>query len=252
MVSIKRQNPFATTGFFTNTEACGDYVQKAINFIQEHEPKEGYFVGFSGGKDSIITLELVKMAGVRYQVYFNCTTIDPPEIYKFIRQFYPDVIWKYPKMSFWQGIKKNGIPFRTARWCCRVLKKDSTKDVLLKHRIMGIRAEEGYRRARRPIIDAFDKNIIVYKPIFSWLEWQVWEFIEKNNLPYPSLYDEGFDRVGCIICPFMSKGKKKQAMERWPNPYKIFEKVVKEWYPTAKKYKNFQTAEELLKFWYDY
>ena len=28
---------------------------EAIAFLRAHEPEEGYFVGFSGGKDSIVT-----------------------------------------------------------------------------------------------------------------------------------------------------------------------------------------------------
>jgi 3'-phosphoadenosine 5'-phosphosulfate sulfotransferase (PAPS reductase)/FAD synthetase len=28
-------------------------------------------------------------------------------------------------------------------------------------------------------------------------------FIQKNKLPYPCFYDEGFPRIGCVICPFI-------------------------------------------------
>lgn len=43
-------------------------IDEAVRFIQSHEPPEGYFVAFSGGKDSIVTLELTRMAGVSHQV----------------------------------------------------------------------------------------------------------------------------------------------------------------------------------------
>ena len=43
----------------------GDYIAESIDFLREHEPPEGYFVGFSGGKDSITALELCRMAGVK-------------------------------------------------------------------------------------------------------------------------------------------------------------------------------------------
>lgn len=42
----------------------GDYIREAVDFLRTHEPPEGYFAGFSGGKDSITTLELCRMAGV--------------------------------------------------------------------------------------------------------------------------------------------------------------------------------------------
>lgn len=60
-----------------------DYEREACEFLREHEPPEGYYVGFSGGKDSIVTLALCKMAGVKHTAYYSCTRIDPPEVVRF-------------------------------------------------------------------------------------------------------------------------------------------------------------------------
>ena len=212
-------------------------VAEAIAYLQKHEPPEGYYVGFSGGKDSICTKKICDMAGVKYQAFYSCTRIDPPEVVQFIKKYHPDVEVLLPKMTFWAGIKKKAPPLRMVRWCCDVLKKDPGKDHPLKNRVMGIRAEESARRAARPRQDYFKKyKQTIYKPIFGWNEYHVWDFIEKNNLPYPALYDQGFHRLGCVICPFMmgsSPGKKaamEESMRRWPGMWKAFENSCREWF----------------------
>lgn len=38
---------------------------------------EGYYLCFSGGKDSQVIYELAKQAKVKFQAYYNVTTVDP-------------------------------------------------------------------------------------------------------------------------------------------------------------------------------
>jgi phosphoadenosine phosphosulfate reductase len=54
--------------------------ERAIANIQKYEPIEGYYLAFSGGKDSQVIYDLVKKAGVKYDVHFHFTTVDPPEL----------------------------------------------------------------------------------------------------------------------------------------------------------------------------
>ena len=131
----------------------------------------------------------------------------------------------------------------------------------LTHRVMGMRAEESSKRAGRPKIDYFKSySQFVYKPIFSWLEWHVWDFITAYGLPYPSLYDEGFDRIGCVVCPFLCHKNQRginQHRARWPKQYKTFEHAVTRWWhkkradPVCKpeEYKD-ETPEQYIAAWY--
>lgn len=213
-----------------------DYVTESIVFLKEHEPPEGYFVGFSGGKDSITTLALCRMAGVRHQAFYSCTRIDPPEVMRFIKKEYPEVQWIFPKKSFYQYIQQKAPPMRHMRWCCDYLKKLPTNKIPLKHRVMGIRAEESFLRSQRPRIGKYNGCRLHYKPIFRWPEWAVWAFIEAEKLPYPSLYDEGFSRIGCVVCPFIfgaGEAAQKRILlhrSRWPALWKAFEHAVKRWF----------------------
>ena len=64
-----------------------DKVADAIALLKKYEPAEGYYVCFSGGKDSVVILDLVKRAGVKFEAWHNIITIEPPELMKFIFKF---------------------------------------------------------------------------------------------------------------------------------------------------------------------
>ena len=104
-----------------------DKVKIAITRLRLHEPKDdGYYVAFSGGKDSCVVLDLCKRAGVKFDAHYNLTTVDPPELVRFIKKYHPD-IWETrtkPEKSMWDLIVQKGIPpTRIMRYCCTVLKE---------------------------------------------------------------------------------------------------------------------------------
>lgn len=211
--------------------------REAVEFLREHEPPEGYQLCFSGGKDSIVMRHLADMAGVKYTALFNCTTIDPPEVYRFIRREYPDTVWHFPKQNFFKLILTNGPPWSRARWCCRAL-KESGDIPGLTHLLIGIRAEESVRRANRPRVEVSTKKrgCTFYAPIHQWKDWQIWEHIERYGLAYPSLYDEGYSRIGCKLCPLsfnpspQAQMRLQEKRKRYPVFVKKFESALKIWF----------------------
>ena len=70
-------------------------------------------------------------------------------------------------------------------------------------------------------------------PIIDWDDAEVWEFIKEYNVPYCSLYDEGFKRLGCIGCPMGSVQQREHEFERWPkykNLYLMaFQQMIDKW-----------------------
>jgi len=142
-------------------------VEEILTFIKAHEPPEGYFVAFSGGKDSLVTLELTRMAGVKHQAFYTCSSLEPPEVARFIREHYPEVTFLYSETSFWKLIRRKFPPLRTKRWCCDFLRKYPARKIPLKHRLMGMRIEESRDRGERPRIERHtQENTLVFKPIF--------------------------------------------------------------------------------------
>lgn len=53
-------------------------VENSIRWLKSFEPPEGYFLAFSGGKDSCVLKALADMAGVKYDAHYAVTSVDPP------------------------------------------------------------------------------------------------------------------------------------------------------------------------------
>ena len=229
-----------------------DKVQDSINRLKAFEPKDRpYWLAFSGGKDSCVIYELAKMSGVKFEAHYNVTSVDPPELVRFIKRVYPEVKFDIPHDKFgnpitmWTLLSKNSMPpTRIARYCCRDLKESSGKGTVT---ITGVRWSEGVNRkiskgvaninlsmygnkrqrlldhihaekfkmnkqggivmnddndeARRAVEICYRTQKTLVNPIIDWEDEDVWEFIRSKHIPYCELYDEGFDRLGCIGCP---------------------------------------------------
>lgn len=199
----------------------------AILLLQQHEPPDGYFLAFSGGKDSITIYDLAIRAGVKFSAHFHMTTVDPPEVLQFIRDNYPDVIWDRPKKSMFKIIVEHGTPpTRFRRYCCRELKEIGGKGRTV---ILGIRAAESSRRKKRKPYEesTIDKGKFFVNPILSWSDSDVWSYIRRRNLKYPSLYDTGRTRIGCILCPLQSQKGRIRDLEDYPKFGKAYLRAFK-------------------------
>ena len=199
-----------------------DLVAESLKWIRDMNAEHGVTeVAFSGGKDSIATLELVRQAGIISHAHYCNTTIDPPELVKFIRAEYPDVE-EIKAPPFFKKMETNGFPTHNKRWCCDTQKKRPAKKYSLV--FTGIRAQESCARQNRGRI--VGRTHKTFAPIYFWRTEDVWNFIEENALPYPDLYNEGFDRVGCVVCPFVRGVQMMRNRNRWPKYYEAFEKQM--------------------------
>lgn len=124
----------------------------AIEFLQAMERPEGYYLAFSGGKDSCVCKHLCDKAGVKYKAVYRVTSVDPPELVKFIKEKHPDVIREIPHddegnpITMWNLCVRNMmLPLQQMRFCCKELKETGGKGMLT---ITGVRWAESSRRAR--------------------------------------------------------------------------------------------------------
>jgi phosphoadenosine phosphosulfate reductase len=227
----------------------------AMELLRSMEPPEGYYLAFSGGKDSIVLHEITRRSGVRFDAHYNITTVDPPELVKFIRDHYPNVKMDRPEKTMWELIIMRGSPpTRLARYCCEYLKEPSGdgRSVLL-----GVRAAESSLRAKRGVIDTCHKTgKIRIRPIFSWSTPEIWEYIKWRGMKYPALYDQGFNRLGCVGCPMAGGKEQRYAFDRWPKIgmayIRAFQRMAdgrKERGMPATRNVKWDTGEEVMFWW---
>ncbi len=185
--------------------------------LRMYQPPEGYWLGFSGGKDSTTLKTLAQMAGVKFTAHFNITGLDPPEVIKFTKTYHPDVILEPPPRTLWELIPKWGPPTRLHRWCCQELKERTPPNGAIV--ALGIRAAESRRRATYTLLERCYRRpgIARFHPIIDWTDADIWAFIREYNIPYCSLYDEGWVRVSCLMCPFARLKERPAHAARYPN-----------------------------------
>lgn len=257
-----------------------DKVQIAINRYKAFEPPEGYYLAFSGGKDSVCIKALADMAGVKYDAHYSVTSVDPPELVAFIRDKYPDVSRDIPHdkdgkpITMWNLIpKKNMPPTMTVRYCCAALKETHGQGRVV---VTGVRWDESVRRknsrhlvdiggkssgiifnndnneAKRMVEQCYRTRKTLVNPIIDWTDEEVWEFIRKYNISYCKLYDEGRKRIGCIGCP-MNHKQAEEDFVHYPTYRKMyikaFEKMIEEANKKGKPFKLGKTGEEVMEWW---
>lgn len=183
-------------------------IKTSIKLLQDLETNKEFSLGFSGGKDSIVILDLTKKSGVKFKPMHSNTTVDPPGTLRFIRKKYPEVEIIHPNLSFYQLIINKGLPTIKGRFCCEYLKE---RYGIGKRNIDGTRWYEGNKRRHYTAEDCdtrkWMKGGVHIRPILNWTEKEVWFYIKENKLPYLKYYDPpyNFKRHGCVGCPLTNQ-----------------------------------------------
>lgn len=233
-------------------------IEYSIQLMQKAEPtalryrEDGFFLAFSGGKDSQVLLELAKMADVRFTPQYNLTTLDAPENVRFIREHYPDVEIVRPQQTFLQICRHHKmLPTQWTRFCCKELKESSNEHAVT---LTGIRKSESARRSKRQevflqtrrrhpeftegTLDQFSryqestveclrgKDKLTVNPILDWTAQDVWQFIEERQLPVNPLYTKGYSRVGCLFCPMSNIKSIRREVADYPKYYNAMIRLI--------------------------
>jgi len=167
------------------------------------------FVIFTGGKDSLTTLHLVRRVSTNpVNVLFIDTSAHFNEIYLFIEKMRR--LWGFNLIKEKNEEALKGLKIAEDKTeCCLQLKGIALKNSIEKYGIdylfTGFRGE-GEEACRNEEYIFPGEDCIRINPIVHFTEKEVWEYIKKNNLPYCSLYDKGYSTVDCMPCTIPTEG----------------------------------------------
>jgi phosphoadenosine phosphosulfate reductase len=186
----------------------------------EHELKDVFSkrnlpitVSFSGGKDSLVVLDLVSSITKDFTALFIDTGLEHPQTRDYVRRIAHDKGLKLLTADAGDAFDDNfpafGPPAKDFRWCCKVCKLAPASKVIEAEypkgtlTIEGNRRLESFSRSRTELVEEnpFVPGQVVVNPIRDWTALDVWLYIMMRDLDYNPLYDEDIERVGCWMCP---------------------------------------------------
>lgn len=279
-ITLEQAKARAPKWLWRKMEHTIELLQKAERLALTYDKEDGFYLAFSAGKDSQALFHMAELAGVKFKGHINWTSVDPPQVIRFKRKYYPEVVEHKPKKSIYDlAIDRGILPSMRIRWCCADLKESAGAG---KVTLIGIRKQESVRRSKRHEVEvsnkAFSGNFeefgewqkeqiakkeakllrkmkregkkvnedefslqsdnevrcingrdsILVSPIFEWTERDVWTFLnDVVRVPHCELYDQGYKRIGCILCPMSNRRQKAKELEDFPHVKRGWIRAIK-------------------------
>jgi len=237
-------------------------LDKTIEYILAHQDYR-YVLSHSGGKDSTVTydiwlkaLEILKQNhreeydNINWEINFSNTSNDTADTYKYIKTLPRDKLnILNPSVGFYQWIvkvKNYFVPSAMVRNCCSTYKEGQINKCYNKKEnitmVTGVRKYESTKRAKYEFVmdsefrtklhgkDNLAKPWITFAPIVEWKDEEVWLYILHKQLEYNNQYNVGFNRCGCLICPYQSDYIDLIIEENYPKQWGRWLEILKKNY----------------------
>jgi len=207
-----------------------DKIDKSLKILEQGEKEFSKIsLGFTGGKDSLVTLDLAAQVFQDLVLVFVDTGQHFEDVYDFVE-------WVSNERNFDVFYAKNDNLLENATGtnqvnkknlseknkeeldkagfgdffigkdrgpCCHLLKtvpfKSAIKKLNVDAHINGIRWDEQESRSNEDYFSEREGHTRLH-PILHWSEEDVWSYIEKKKLNYNPLYDKGYRSIGCKPC----------------------------------------------------
>jgi len=243
---------------------ASETIKKIYNtYVDYMDRVDVFYVAFSGGKDSVVALDLVQRAlpHNKFKVLFGDTGMEFPDTYttvdrieaqckeqgiEFVRaksHFSPEESWR-----------KFGPPATVTRWCCSVhktapqviaLRELTGKSNFTGMAFIGVRASESISRSEYDYISLGEKHKGQYScnPILEWNSAELYMYIYSEDIYLSEAYKKGNRRAGCLVCPRAAERNDYMARVWYTKEFDSLVNTIKNMYA-----KSFPSDDSLNEF----
>jgi len=213
-ITITLEKPESEMTLDEKVEKSKEIIEKAIEHWKPH-----IGIAFSGGKDSLTILSLIReiYGQVPIPVMYNDTGVHFQETYDYRdwlkEEWNLDLVMAQPRKTYEEVKGKR-------ERCCYWLKIEPSERTMeeqgWKACFVGIRHDEHVARSREKYISERENGIYRVHPLLHWKEDDIWAYIRSRNLPYNPLYDRGFRSIGCEPCtvPTFEEGAERSGRDQ--------------------------------------
>jgi phosphoadenosine phosphosulfate reductase len=201
--------------------------QKVLEYFISNYKKEIAFASSMGAEDQIIT-HFLSQIDKSVRIFTLDTGRLFPETYSLISRtkshfeinieiFFPDTA-NIEKMVNSKGINLFYESIENRKLCCNIRKIEPLKRAFkgLKVWICGLRREQAVTRQNMQMVEWDNENqLIKINPLINWKEDDIWNFINKQGIPYNKLHDNGFPSIGCQPCTRSISKEEDVRAGRW-------------------------------------
>ena len=239
-------------------------VQKLFHYIKQNEDSK-FIVSISGGKDSTVLKNICEKTFLEYEKLTNQkltieysfanTSNETASTYKQVWSEIPkhseNLNILNPKEGYYQWIARKNyfVPSVMVRNCCSTYKEGQVNKFYDKNEkiamLVGVRASESAKRKEYVFEMDYDFNLKLFgksnfpklwttvAPIIDWDDMHIWLYLIKNNIKFNEQYNNGFERCGCLWCPFQSNYTDLLIEEFYPKQYERWMGVLEKNYKTT-------------------
>ena len=231
-----------------------DTIKKIYNtYVEYRERVDIFYVAFSGGKDSIVTLDLVQRAlpHNKFEVLFGDTGMEFPDTYRTVD--ITEAECKKNGIGFTRATShyspkytwnRFGPPATVTRWCCSVhktapqilaLRMVAKKPDFTGMAFIGVRASESVARNEYDYISLGEKHKGQYScnPILEWNSAELYCYIYSENIYLSEAYKKGNRRAGCLVCPRAAERNDFMSRAWYPDEFDALIEIVKDMYRSS-------------------